>query len=167
MKNKMLAFRLILGLIVVSVLGVRIAKSIQFKQNCSGYLKRASDANTVESAKQELEKSIKYLEAHNLTNGYTSVFFQTPDEDIEFWYNNLKSSYKELSKVTNKTSSLEKTNMLMKLRETILDNGKEGDSLTIPDGISVYPNNLLWGILTTVSLIALIGIILSFLSYKI
>ena len=163
----MLAFRLILGLIVASILGVRIAKSIQFKQNCSGYLKRASDANTVESAKQELEKSIKYLEARNLTNGYTSVFFQTPDEDIEFWYNNLKSSYKELSKVTSKTSSLEKTNILMKLRETILDNGKEGDSLTIPDGISVYPNNLLWGILTTVSLIALIGIILSFLSYKI
>lgn len=42
--------------------------------------------------------------------------------------------------------------MLLKLRETILhDAGESGDRVTAPDGISVYPNNALfglWGILS-------------------
>lgn len=141
-------------------------KAIHFDQECKGYLKRASDANTVDIAKQELSKTINYLEKNNLTTGYTSVFFNTPDEDISFWYNNLKSSELELSKVNDSTSSLEKTNLLMKLRETLLDNGEKKDTITIPDGLWRYPNNLAYGIIFWISLFSLIiGIILIMIYY--
>ena len=100
----------------LGVFGIVIVKNVQLKQNCTGYLKRAADANSVEMAKSQLEKALKYIEENNLTAGYTSVLWKTPDEDIEFWYNNIKTIYDELSKVDENTSSLEKSNILMKLR---------------------------------------------------
>jgi hypothetical protein len=121
-------------------------KAINFDRNCTAYLKRAADANTVETAKTELTQTINYLNDNNLTKGYTSILYETPSEDIGFWYNNLKSSQLELSKVNNSTSALEKTNLLMKLRETLLDSGEKNDNITIPDGLWRYPNNLLYSI---------------------
>lgn len=137
-------------------------KGIELKQNCTGYLKQAADANTVETASEQLSKSIDYLEKNDLTKGYTSVIWNTPDEDIGFFYNNLKSSQEELLKVNDSTSSLEKTNVLMKLRETLMDNsGERGDNVTCPDGLSRYPNNGLFGVLALLSLVTLlIGLIL-------
>lgn len=142
-------------------------KGINFNRNCTAYLKRAADANTVETAKVELQQTINYLESNNLTKGYTSVFYETPDEDISFWYNNLKSSQLELSKVNDSTSALEKTNLLMKLRETLLDSGGKKDHITIPDGLWRYPNNLLYGIWFWISLVSFgVGLLLIFLYYE-
>lgn len=150
----------ILTILALSIFGVVIVKNITLNQNCTGHLKRAADANTVETASAELETAIDYLEKNNLTTGYTSVFWKTPDEDIEFWYNNLKASQNELSKVDSTTSSLEKSNLLMKLRETLIDNGEKGDNLTVPQGLSRYPNNLLWGILMWVGAFVIVGLII-------
>jgi hypothetical protein len=151
---------IVLGVLALSIITIRISKNISLKQNCTGYLKRAADANTVETAKEELQKSIKYLEANNLTKGYTSILWQTPDEDIEFWYKNLKASENELMKVDSTTTSVEKTNLLMKLRETLLDNGEKGDCLTVPSGLSRYPNNEIWCVLTLLAILIIIGLII-------
>jgi hypothetical protein len=145
--------------LVLAIFGTVIVKSITLKQNCTGYLKRAADANTVEMAKDQLGKSISYLESNGITKGYTSVLWQTPNEDIEFWYNNLKTSYSELSNVKETTSSLERTNLLMKLRETLMDSGKNGDSITVPNGLSRYPNNGMYGIMRILATIIGLGLI--------
>jgi hypothetical protein len=126
------------------IFGFRISKNIEFKQNVSGYLKRAADANTIALANQELTKVIDYLEANNITEGYTSIFYETPNEDISFWYQNLKASQLELTNLQSE-SALEKTNVLMKLRETLVDNG-EKTRVTIPPGLAVYPNNTMWAL---------------------
>ena len=144
----------------ILIFSVVIVRSVHLKQNCTGYLKRAADANTVETAKDQLTKAISYLEENNLTKGYTSVLWKTPDEDIEFWYKNLKASQSELNKVDSSTSALEKTNLLMKLRETLLDNGDKGDSLTVPDGLSRYPNNLFYGVMIFLAIILIIGVLI-------
>ena len=141
------------------VFGVRISKKIQFKQNVSGYLKRAADASTIEIANEELTKVITYLEANNLTSGSTSMIWETPNEDIGFWYKNLKASQNELQNLKSE-SALEKTNVLIKLRETLLDTGKR-TKVTVPKGLAVYPNNKLWGLLITIALFSLfIGLVL-------
>ena len=57
---------------------VRVVKSVQFSTNCKQYLKRAADANTVETAKEELAKAISYAEENNLTEGVVSVFLHQP-----------------------------------------------------------------------------------------
>jgi hypothetical protein len=67
-------------------------------------------------------------------------------------YKNIKACQFELEANKN-ASSLEKSNVLMKVRESLTDNGEKGTELTIPAGISRYPDNLMWGILRLVSLI--------------
>ena len=152
-------------IISVGILSVSMIKGKLLEQNCTGYLMRAADANTVETAKGELQKVIVYLEEHELTRGNTSVFFNSPKNDIGFWYKNLKESEKELSKIDSTTSSLEKTNVLMKLRETLIDNGESGDEVTMPEGLSKYPNNILWYILNALSGLFLL-ILIPVYSYK-
>lgn len=135
-----------------------IVKSVRLEQNCTGYLKRAADANTIEMAKKELKIAIDYIEANNLTNGYTSVLYRTPDDDLGFWYSNIKASYDGLCAIDQSTATeLETSNMLMKLRETLLDDGEDGAKLTVPDGTSRYPNNRLWMWLKILASVALIG----------
>lgn len=142
----------LLMLTSISILGFRASKKIEFKQNVTGYIKRAADANTIDLANQELTKALDYLEANDLTSGYTSILYQTPDEDIDFWYRNLKASQNELQNLESE-SALEKTNVLIKLRETLLDTG-ERTKVTVPDGLAVYPHNKFWAALM---LFALIG----------
>lgn len=142
---------IILMLIGIGLAGGRIYQKIVFKQEVSGYLKRAADANTIDLAKQELGIAVAYLEANNMTEGYTSIFYRTPDEDVGFWYQNLKASLNELENLQS-NSALEKTNVLIKLRETLLDSG-EKTRVTIPEGLHVFPNNGLWALLGWTALI--------------
>lgn len=139
---------LLLSLIVPTIV---VVKSIQFNQRCAGYLKQAADANTIELALDRVNLALNYIESHNLTNGYTSVLYKTEDENIGYWYQNIKACQSELQN-NLEASSLEKSNVLMKVRESLTDEGEKGTELTVPPGISRYPNNLLFGILRLVSI---------------
>jgi hypothetical protein len=127
-------------------LGWRIVNAYSYDIHCGGHLKRAADANTVPLAKQELDIAIKYLEttftAEQLEHGNTGVFMSHPANDIGFFYKNLKMSQVELNSVNPRASQLEKSNILMKLRETLLDNNQNGQQVTAPDGISIFPLNV-------------------------
>lgn len=129
----------------VGIFAVAIVKKVQLTQNVTGYLKHAADANTIPLAYQELSKAIKYVEANELTEGYTSIFYKTPSDDIGFWYQNLKASQAELQNL-KPTSALERTNVLMKLRETLTDSG-ERTKVTYPRGLQLFPHNQLWAFL--------------------
>jgi hypothetical protein len=148
--KKIIGYLLIL--LFVSLIAFRIYSNITLKQELTGHLKRAADANSIELALQELNTSINYIEKINLTSGYTSIIYQTPDEDLEFWYQNLKASKTELEKTTN-SISLEKTNVLLKLRETLMDEGKKGSHITFPQGIEIFPHNKLIALLFLISLL--------------
>lgn len=133
----------------------RTIKAISFDQNCGQYLKRAADANSIEMAKEELGIAISYAEAHNLTKGTVSIFLHQPKNDVEYWYKNMKEAHKELGEVPEDTSRMEKTNILMKLRETLTDEGENGVEVTMPNGISIYPNNVSYFWWSIISLIAM------------
>ena len=135
------------------VVGIQIWNAVTFEYNCEAYLKRAADASTVEMAKTELAKSIKYSEDNNLTSGIVSIFLKNPKNDVGFWYNNMKQAYIELDTLPANSSSLEKTNVLMKLRESLTDQGKDSASVTVPDGISIYPHNVVFFWLTLILLV--------------
>lgn len=131
-------------LILAIITTVMLVKSISFDINCKMHLKRAADANSIELAQKELETVIDYIEKNNLMEGYTGILLKTPKGDLSFWYNNLKSALQNLNKVTPATSELEKTNILMKLRESILDQGKKGMEITVPPNVAFYPNQRLY-----------------------
>ena len=123
--------------------GVRIVNAVTFSLNCNAYIKRAADASTVSIAKTELGKAIDYAERNNLTEGIVSVFIKDPKNDVGFWYGNMVAAYEELDGLSEDAAALEKTNVLMKLRESLTDNsGDNGMRVTVPNGISVYPNNV-------------------------
>jgi len=132
---------------------------IKFVQQCAGYIKQAADANTVELALERLNLAIDYVEVNNLTSGYTSIMWRTEDENIGFWYNNLKACQQELQAGLKQTL-LEKTNLLLKVRESLVDNHNGSISLTVPDGISIYPNNLIYCLCDLLSCIILFGLII-------
>jgi len=152
MRKFFIVVLLVVSLIIPTVL---IVKSIKFDQQCGGYLKQAADANTPELALERINVAISYIEKNHLTEGYTSLMWKTEDENIGFWYNNIVACRDELQSCLE-SSQLEKTNVLMKVRESLTDNGDSGVNLTIPDGISKYPNNWLWAILLTISMIILV-----------
>ena len=51
-------------LIIFSLLSpiITIIVGVKFNQNCSGYIKQAADANSVELALQRLDMAIAYVE---------------------------------------------------------------------------------------------------------
>lgn len=123
-----------------------ISMRIEFNQNCRGYLKQAADANTVELALDRLDKALSYTERKGWTDGYTSILWKTEDENIGFWYENLKASRQELILVHN-SSQLEQTNVLMKLRETLTESTDKGTAITYPTGLWKYPHNGLFAVI--------------------
>ena len=124
------------------VYGVGVAKIIQMNASCIGYLEMAADANSVNIANKHLTSAINYLEANNLTSGDTSILIYKPTNDIGLWYENLKSAQAQLTEACAREdlTALEESNILMKLRETLLDN----EGITHPSTISFYPNHIAW-----------------------
>jgi hypothetical protein len=141
--------------------------SIQFKQNCKGYLKHAADSNTVELAQEELGKAVAYIEANELTEGSTHLFYEMPDRDLGFWYKNLKASLNELETLDSDADQLTVSNHLLKLRETIMDSGEKGTRVTVPRDIHLYPNQFGFRMLVLGSLAGVtIGSILLCIAYE-
>lgn len=147
MKIKSFLFFLVMSvplMLLVGYVGFRAYTNIVFDINCGDRLKRAADANTVEIAQKELEAVVIYAEQKGYTQGYTSVLWKTPSEDVGFWYNNIKTALEEIKHLPANASPLEKSNMLIKLRETLIDHGVKGDTITVPDGLARFPNNAIW-----------------------
>jgi hypothetical protein len=148
MKKVWLILTIIFFLIFAAWAGTRFVQGVQLKREVTGHLKLAADANTIPLAKRELEIAVRHLEKSSFTSGYTSIVYNTPDEDIGFWYENLSSALKELETTPPDVGRLEASNALIKLRETLLDSSSEGSSVTSPDGFSIYPYNMafaIWG----------------------
>jgi len=142
---------------VLSITSVRIVDCVQFDQDIEGHLKRAADANTLELAKKEMETAVTNIHAWKLCTDkdpnwraqgehdcYTNILYRVPADDVLFWRTNLEAALADLKSVPKDAGHLTVSNTLMKLRETILDQGKEKVKVTVPPGISVYPHNSLF-----------------------
>lgn len=120
--------------------------SINYNVDCGQHIKRAADANTIQLAREEMTTVIKYLEHHHMTEGYTTVIriWLPPEQDVGFWYRNLKASLEELETMKDDAPQQDKAMVLLKLRETLMDHVEGKEIVTQPSGISVFPNNTSW-----------------------
>jgi hypothetical protein len=144
----------VFGLFTLLFIGwgvMRIVKYVQYDIAIEGHLKRAADSNTPQMAAKELRTAVNAIEARDWTKGYTSILWRTPDADLDFWYKNLKATLTEIEALPEEATGLERSNMLMKLRETILDDTSEGVSVTAPSGISIYPHNTMYAVWATLT----------------
>lgn len=152
-------YGILMMLPLVLVGAARVFFAVEFMQQCSGHMELAAQANTIALAKRELGQAVRYLKHHQMTSGYTSIVWDTPDENVEFFYSNLEASLQELEDLSKKNiTPLEASNCLLKLRDTLTDQGM----VTHPMGLSVYPNNgamAFWRTLT--SILAFVGFLLA------
>jgi len=153
-----------------------LVAGIMFDRDYSGHLKRAADANSLKLAEQELKIAVSYLQSRHLDSpggrnlgqidDHTSMFWSTPDEQISFHYDNVVTALAEVQSVLTKgeaATPLERSNVLMKLRETLLDNTREGVKVTYPQGLDVYPSNLpIFLLLVGSSLLFCVGLFFRF-----
>lgn len=119
-----------------------IAQEMKFEVACSRYIERATRTNNVEKAIDNLDIALEFIEENGYTKGNTSIFIEDPDNDIQYWYENVLGTRNELEQVVA-SSAEEQSNVLMKAKETLTyadDNG----SARIPFGIEFYPNLLYW-----------------------
>ena len=65
-------------------------------------------------------------------------------EDVEFWYTNIKTCLTQINELPLTATQGEKDLVLMKLRQTLLDHHGGKEVVTVPEGISVFPRNLLF-----------------------
>ena len=131
--------RLLLYLSIViffSSLSYGVYRDVLFNMECEGYLKRAANSNSIELAKSNLDHAIQYIEKNQLTSGNSAIFIKGPSTNITLWYANLKACQKEIWEMSVKGgNTLEQTNLLMKLRESLLNN----ELVIVPEFLSMYP----------------------------
>lgn len=148
---------LTLCLIALALAGARMVREVEFDRGCEGHLENAAHANTIAMAIPEMQLAISYAEAHGLTTGYTSIFYRTPDENVGYWYANLKAATDDLRRIgaRSNVSPMEESNVLLKLHETILRSGHKGETtVDVPGGIAAYPRNLAWAVVMVIALMA-------------
>jgi hypothetical protein len=139
-----ITFGIILCMPLVLASVAHIIVGIGFNQDVSGHLKRAADANSVEMARNELSAALEGMKDRGCTSGRSHVLWYTPSCDVGFWHDNIESAKLELDSFPTDAEPLVVSNQLMKLRETLLDDGSGGVSVTLPPNIVVYPNQTGW-----------------------
>lgn len=147
---------------IVALSGWSCERSISFKMSIEDNLKLAGDAPTVERAEGFLAKAVAGIEARGLTQGNSALVFHTPTQDLGIWYQQVKGAHQTTQSIINRERSgqpvpqLERDNALMKIRETVLDQG-ESMSVTAPQNAWIYPFQWL-RIILLIGAVMLVGI---------
>ncbi len=144
------AFAFMFALIIL--LSTATYQGVIFDIEIGGHMERAANANTIELATQEMNIVVQNMEKRGMIEGYTSIIYKTPDEDIGFWYNNMNNSLVELRSINPDATKLEKSNVLMKLRESLTDNNR----IVVPPGIERFPYNALFAVYNLILIIIII-----------
>lgn len=133
-----LCLGVMLGIWSISVYG---SNSYYCGRHVSGHIKRAATASTVPIAREELGKALEGARQRDWDYGRTSEFMTLPEYDIGYWYQNLTAAYDELALADSPSvSQLEKTNVLLKLRETLTERDNKGNtSAALPEMLYAMP----------------------------
>jgi len=153
---------ILIGMIIVTIVcwyGNRVG--------CKDYLKLAGDAPNVQKANEFLEKALVYMEKRGLTSGNSAFIFRTPSSDVGIWYNQIKGAQQTVANIIGRgdaASQLEKDNVLMKIREVVLDQDEKGTTVTMPPNITIFPFQWLFLLTIVVGVLMIIvgGAILYF-----
>lgn len=149
-----LVFLIITPMLVASI--TVYFMGVTLEQNVTGKLKQAADANAIPLANEKLSEVIQYLESNHLNKGSTKVFIDRPENDLGFFYKNLTDAKEDLDSFpesppagasieARSNHDLAESNQLMKLRETLLDEGSHGGTIvTHPPHLAVYPGQVFW-----------------------
>jgi hypothetical protein len=137
-----------LALALQGVLGFAFSVWVdfQFSQNFSSHLDRAAHAPSIKVAHQELKQVEDYLVTNNLTTGNSSTFYDVNQNDLAYFYGNVKDSTAQLAELekSGDSTSVNSSNELMRIEGTFKVKGEKGESLRTPESLSHAPNQRIW-----------------------
>jgi len=147
---------LVVFLMWLSVMGSMIYESCEYQAGFSSYVERAAYGNSYETVAPSLDAAIAYLENNDLTEGFTSVLYKTADEDLAWYYQNLKEIRADLDRAGPDGFYLpaEKDLLFLNLKTRLL---RSSGNVAAPIGISRFPHNTAYCILLWISTILLLG----------
>lgn len=158
---KLFCISFALTLPLISICCVRSIKSSNFDNNCTYHVKQALKNPSYESSYDlknsisEMDTAIQYLKDNKLTNGFTSIIDYTDNDDIGSYYNDLLDRDNYLHSLSD--TSIEE---LDKYKKYVKQRNLEYETIHYPEGISVYPHNVLYCILTIIfTILAALGLI--------
>lgn len=135
-------------LALVAFMCALVYNSAIYEREVGGHLKLAADANSIELAERKLTRAVNGMDKLDLCSEggndcYTSVLWRVPEDDIAYWRENIESTLSDLNSMTpeQRADNLTESNQLIKVRETLVDNGESGTYVTSPNGIANYPHN--------------------------
>lgn len=123
------------------------------------YLKLAADAPSLPLAERYLSTAIRNIESRGWTSGNTALIFKVPRLDLGLWYQNTNGAFVEVKALVSMDQALtpvDRSNALVKLRETLMD----GNALTFPKWIELAPHNAFFFWATLLSMLGSINSIL-------
>ena len=124
-------------------------RNADFNVFCAQHVERAARSNSIDAARDEIGMAISWLEEKKMVEGYSGVVYQSPSNDIGYWYKNLKEVHARLGGTSGKEvkheislggsqmNLVESSIVLERVQTSLLD--KEG-TLRVPTFISLYPN---------------------------
>lgn len=148
-KRKFFLSLVLLAFAAITPIVYEVERAI-FNQKCGSYLEQAANASDPELAIRSLNVAIAYAEEHGIVDGYTSILWKTEDENVGFWFDNLKAHQKNLSNAI-KGSEAEKNTAMINLKASLLRYTEDGTKLVVPEGIHVFPHNRLFAVLNFLS----------------
>lgn len=144
-------------LIILSIISIvicysfNINNSADFAENCTAHIEKAATASSVEIAKEELALAIEYVEKNIYKEGNDAY----EDENVEYWYNNMKAAYEKLENVPADASEEAKSTVLLQINESLLKHTVLGKEVELPNNIKDYLSIVNYNVLCVISLIVL------------
>lgn len=126
----------------------RIVAYVEFGIECGDYIVQAASSPNPAIAADKISAALAYADAHGMTSDNTGIIFSYPTYDVGFWHQRLVDSRMILNQLQPNDSPLETSNTMIRVHETLVHGGKEGETEEAPDGISVFPHNVafaVWG----------------------
>ncbi len=119
-----------------------LSTDFALKQGLTTPLERVANASNVQTAYDNTNEAIKYLETNRMVDGNSSYFLNDRANDVGYFYQNLQKARTELdiARKNKNPTQLEESNLLIRIKEVVIH--RDGTT-AVPAHLAYYPN--LWG----------------------
>ena len=154
---------ILVGLFFTALACIPIVKGIVFNRDCGAYLERASQAPTPDIARVSLDKALAYLNENHMTEGNTYIIIPSPNDTLEWLYSRVSQARKVLDEITVKSTPLEVSNVMIRMKDSISEQGESGEHVILPVHVALWPYQLFWIVVSSVmSLLAITFFLIGF-----
>lgn len=144
----------ICGLSFVGLQGYALHKHLKKKALFDDYIVAAYKAEDAKTAKKQFRRAMVWIEENGAKEGFTSVSYQSPTDNVNDWYENVANVDDEMDRlVITKDTPQPWRQSMVHHRLVLVDGDGKVTSVQTPRGLYLHPNNRFFGWSTAVALV--------------